>query len=297
MKIIEPKVELWSEENSTPEEHIARCAAVCYNSHPKDPQKLCSGLRTSKHYSMFRHSTRYFLADYGKIVDPDELEIYPYFTAYHDEENGEMYFSVNEQEAMNGETAPLLNNQRGYKKYEISNSDVLNAAAKYDWNIFQVYRLTFCLTTQISTSRELNRVSPNNIAERSTRYCSSKDGLTICKPWWWNDEHYHIGEPVIQFAPYKHPEEPVVCAWEQAEWSYDDLLRIGMKPEDARGVLPLDTATRVVYTYSVKEWQHILDLRYYGKTSRPHPNAKLIMGMVRDKINQFAKEHNIDYEV
>lgn len=31
-------------------------------------------------------------------------------------------------------------------------------------------RYTFRVTTQISTSRELNRVSPNNIAEQSTRY-------------------------------------------------------------------------------------------------------------------------------
>lgn len=70
-----------------------------------------------------------------------------------------------------------------------------------------------------------------------------------------------------------------------------------MKPEDARGVLPLDTATKVVYTYPVEKWCDILELRYYGTTGRPHPNAKLVMGMVRDQINAFAKEHNIEYEV
>lgn len=32
------------------------------------------------------------------------------------------------------------------------------------------YEIYFKVTTQISTSRELNRVSPNNIAEQSTRY-------------------------------------------------------------------------------------------------------------------------------
>lgn len=34
--------------------------------------------------------------------------------------------------------------------------------------------------------------------------------------------------------------------------------------QDARGKLPLDTATRCIYTYSVREWRHIIDLRYYG---------------------------------
>lgn len=88
------------------------------------------------------------------------------------------------------------------------------------------------VTTQISTSRELNRVSPNNIAERSTRYCNySKDKfnnqISICKPY------------------------------------YYDNLEIA------------DT---------VKEWRHIIDLRYYGTTGKPHPNAKIIAGLIRDQL-------------
>ena len=43
-------------------------------------------------------------------------------------------------------------------------------------------RYTFCVDTQISTSRELNRVSPNSIAEKSTRYVY-EDG-SICRPHW-----------------------------------------------------------------------------------------------------------------
>lgn len=70
-----------------------------------------------------------------------------------------------------------------------------------------------------------------------------------------------------------------------------------MKPEDARGILPLDTATKVIYTYTVAQWKHIIDLRYYGTTGKPHPNAKLVIGMVRDKINEFAREHGVDYQV
>lgn len=37
--------------------------------------------------------------------------------------------------------------------------------------------------------------------------------------------------------------------------------------QDARGVLPLDTATRCIYTYSIREWRHIIDLRYYESMS------------------------------
>nr|UVX92042.1 MAG: Thymidylate synthase complementing protein [Bacteriophage sp.] len=45
---------------------------------------------------------------------------------------------------------------------------------------FHMMRYTFCVDTQISTSRELNRVSPNSIAEKSTRYVYEYD---IDKGW------------------------------------------------------------------------------------------------------------------
>lgn len=150
--------------------------------------------------------------------------------------------------------------------------------------LFELYRITFCITTQISTSRELNRESPNAIAERSTRYCSSEDGLEICKPWWYDNNY------ILRRRDYN-----LYC--QLAEDGYNRLLAKSLKPEDARGVLPLDTATKVIYTYSVQEWKHIIDLRYYGTTGRPHPNAKLVIGMVREQINQFAKENNIDFQV
>ena len=51
-------------------------------------------------------------------------------------------------------------------------------------------RYTFCVDTQISTSRELNRVSPNSIAEKSTRYVY-EDG-SICRPHWISKEEAEL---------------------------------------------------------------------------------------------------------
>jgi len=62
------------------------------------------------------------------------------------------------------------------------------------------------------------------------------------------------------------------------------MLRAGMKAEDARGSLPLDTATRVVYTYNVYEWRHIMALRLTGETGRPHPNAKITAQQIHDVL-------------
>lgn len=280
MKIIEPKVELLSEIGISPESHIARCARVCYGKEYKEPnqeadEKMVDGLIKRNHLSMLRHNSAYFV-----------------FTNHLPEEFKSEYVNTLSQEdyiyaSTNGQFTLEHNN-----KADLNSHVFLNLCRKYP-ELFKLYRLTFCITTQISTSRELNRVSPNNIAERSTRYCSSKDGLLICRPWWLSsakEAAFNSHSPINELWYYNN-------AISKVEEAYLTLLGQGMKPEDARGILPLDTATKVIYTYSVQEWKHIIDLRYYGTTGRPHPNAKLVIGMVRNQINQFAKENNIDFQV
>lgn len=174
---------------------------------------------------------------------------------------------------------------------DISNKQFLEECSNYP-ELFKFYIMTFCITTQISTSRELNIKSPNAIAEMSTRYCSSKDGLEICRPWWFKSSKEDI---VTGHCPFD--ELLYYDMVSKVEGAYKALLDEGMKPENARGLLPLDTATKVIYTYSIREWQHILDLRLYDKTDKAHPNAHVVMQMVKDQINDFAKEHDIDFQV
>ena len=282
MKIIEPKVELLSEIGISPESHIARCARVCYGKEYKEPnqeadKKMVDGLIKRNHLSMLRHNSAYFV-----------------FTNHLPEEFKSEYVNTLSQEdyiyaSTNGQFTLEHNN-----KADLNSHVFLNLCRKYP-ELFKLYRLTFCITTQISTSRELNRVSPNNIAERSTRYCSSKDGLEICRPWWFNKTSEDMSALSIIKLPIK--EKIFAIAWKDAEEYYNKAIEYGMKSEDSRGILPLDTATKVIYTYSIKEWQHILDLRLYDKTGKAHPNVHVVMQMVKDQINNFAKEHNIDYQV
>ena len=279
MKIIEPKVELLSEIGISPESHIARCARVCYGKEYKEPnqeadKKMVDGLIKRNHLSMLRHNSAYFV-----------------FTNHLPEEFKSEYVNTLSQEdyiyaSTNGQFTLEHNN-----KADLNSHVFLNLCKKYP-ELFKLYRLTFCITTQISTSRELNRVSPNNIAERSTRYCTSKNGLEICRPWWLKSSKEDIVEECCPLNDCSYYE-----AMSNIELAYKILIQDGMKPEDVRGILPLDTATKIIYTYSVQEWKHIIDLRYYGTTGRPHPNAKLVIGMVRNQINQFAKENNIDFQV
>lgn len=247
---------------------------------------MVDGLIKRGHLSMLRHASIYIkYASYcGQVYHCD----LPYWNEGSNGENG--YDSTNLQEFNQCDIdykEAIINKAVTI----ISNKQFLEECAKYS-KLFELYRMTFCITTQISTSRELNRKSPNAIAERSTRYCSSKDGLEICKPWWFK----HSIEDITK-GNCTHAEKWYYDNMVNTEEVYKVLLDTGMKPEDARGILPLDTATKVIYTYSIREWQHILDLRLYDKTGKAHPNAHVVMQMVKDQINNFTKEHNIDFQV
>lgn len=284
MKLIEPKVELLSEIGISQESHIARCARVCYGKEYKEPnqeadKKMVNGLIKRGHLSMLRHASVYININGLPNYLVDHIENSDYWIK--DFMAG--YASTNIQEFKHFETL-IKDEKDGDNLLAYDDNTFLKECFK-DSELFKLYRLTFCITTQIATSRELNRVSPNNIAERSTRYCSSKDGLEICKPWWYNDEEY------------TEKEDAFYSSWLHAESAYKACLQLGMKPEDARGVLPLDTATKVIYTYSIQEWNHILDNRLYDKTGHAHPNVHIVMQMVKDQINEFAKAHDIDYQV
>ena len=281
MKIIEPKVELWKQGDDA-KAHVARCARVCYGREIGNDEATVKRLLDSRHWSMFRHESVYAIIP----VHERELKDYPLlvlsspYIKTHTY-NGNVYVATNGQfilDKLYPKFIELINMCR-VTEDEFSNTEFG----------FDMMRYTFCVDTQISTSRELNRVSPNNIAEKSTRYVY-EDG-NICRPHWMTDEEvdYLNNEPIFEEWCNSHKKASIYRnSCNDSFNKYKLLVDIGMHRQDARGVLPLDTATRCVYTYSINEWRHIIDLRYYGITGKPHPNARLIAGMIRDNLMELG---------
>lgn len=284
MKIIEPKVELWQQGNDA-KAHVARCARVCYGRETGNDEATIKRLINDGHWSMFRHGTYYMIAnDSDKTL---ETIIINYANtigfSYHYEKHV-YYITVNGNWVLDHKT-PF-----GYiSKYIVPIEDFCNTEIG-----FHMMRYTFCVDTQISTSRELNRISPNNIAEKSTRYVY-EDG-SICRPHWLNgydifkniDSHYIVYKDRELDTDINHKVLTYIQSCDNSFTNYKYLVESGLHRQDARGVLPLDTATRCVYTYSLKEWRAIIDLRYYGTTGKPHPNAKIIAGMIRDNLMELG---------
>lgn len=282
MKIIEPSVELWLQEDVTA--HIARCARICYGRDSGNDFVLCNNLLHNKHWSMFRHESVYAIVPEKDVkhlwydVTVNYMEC-PYIdwikldNNYYIATNGNFLLDVKEK-------SPVL-----YKWLTQYRVDALTFNNIHPL-VSNLMRYTFKVTTQISTSRELNRVSPNNIAEKSTRYVY-EDG-SICRPHWMTINEANEFNNNHQ-AGMTTTGRNYINSCIQSFGTYKDLIEInGLNRQDARGVLPLDTATVCAYTYSVKEWRAILDLRYYGTTGKPHPNAKLIAGIIRNELMDLA---------
>lgn len=283
MKIIEPKVELWQQGDDA-KAHVARCARVCYGRETGNDQATIKRLIDSEHWSMFRHGTYYIIAnDSDKTLETIVINYANTIGFSYHYEKHVYYITVNGNWVLDHKT------QFGYiSKYIVPIEDFRNTEIG-----FNMMRYTFCVDTQISTSRELNIVSPNSIAEKSTRYVY-EDG-TICRPHWMSDEiatHFNedplfddwIDDNIEHQKAYHY-----INSCNDSFFNYKVLIdKFGMHRQDARGVLSLDTATKCIYTYSINEWRHIIDLRYYGTTGKPHPNAKIIAGMIRNNLMELG---------
>lgn len=281
MKIIEPKVELWQQGDDS-KAHVARCARVCYGRTTGNDEATIKRLINNEHWSMFRHETYYIIAnDSDKTL---ETIIINYANtigfSYHYEKHV-YYITVNGNWVLDHKT-PF-----GYiSKYIVPIEDFCNTEIG-----FHMMRYTFCVDTQISTSRELNRVSPNNIAEKSTRYVY-EDG-SICRPHWISKEEAELFNSDNNTTL----DEAINVYLNGCKRDFEEYKilvdKYKIHRQDARGKLPFDTATRCVYTYSTKEWFDIIKKRVYHTTGKSHPNATIICKLIEQELNELGYEIKI----
>lgn len=274
MNLVKPSVEYWSELNIAPCDHVARCAALCYKSENYNSEKMIERLIRDNHISMFRHQSHYYIVSKNSTAGKQILDYLHYCEIFGvtpfvaiEVGHSKIYVSTNEQYVMEHEGFNNL-----MKQYEVSIEDF--AVHKKHRNII---RYTFCITTSIKVSRELNRVSPNNIAEQSTRFVNmfKKNGdVTFCESY---DDHLTAADKAVFAEEFN----------KIGEW-YNSHIASGLKPEDARRILALDTATRCAYTYTFNEWNHILDLRYFEKTGPAAPDAKIVATMIYNIFKELG---------
>ena len=258
-------------------QHVAECARVCYASEPTDDRfakniALYNSLIKRKHLSMLRHATYYFKFSKDEYNDDQFVK----FIA-HSPYNSMVIDGTDVYVAINGHFNYLHKVTSIFNEHSVTREEIdANPTAR------RIMRYTFVVVCNISISRELNRVSPNNIAEQSTRYVNfGNKTIQVVKPYWYDSETDRVK------LIYK-------TALENSFTAYNKLSAYGLVPQFARGVLPLDTATKCIYTYSTKEWNDIVEKRYFGSTGTPHPDAKVIGELILKKLIEHNQIYFID---
>lgn len=286
MKIIEPSVGLWKQGDDV-KAHVTKCARVCYGKETGNDDVTINTLLKKHHWSMFRHESVYVIGEFTSILSIalTRYDNNPYIDwTFHNNKlyivtNGNFILDLKEQQEVNAHAQVLLTY---INYYRVSEDTFFNNEIGYN-----MMRYTFCIITQISTSRELNRVSPNNIAEQSTRYVYENDN--ICRPHWISseeaeafneDNNVDLDEAINIYLK--------GCERDFKEY-YMLVDKYKINRQDARGKLPIDTVTKCIYTYSINEWKHIIKLR---SDSAAHPNAQIISNMIKKELESLGYEFN-----
>lgn len=147
-------------------------------------------------------------------------------------------------------------------------------------------RISAKFTIDRINSQSIVRHRTMSFTQESQRFCNySKDKfnneVTFVKPHWFNEEF------------------PASLTWieamKDAEKRYFELIEMGLKPQDARGVLPNETKTEIVVTGFESDWEHFFSLRSpkYGAQG-PHPNIAKLADELYEKLNNVNTDNKTE---
>lgn len=153
-------------------------------------------------------------------------------------------------------------------------------------SVLEHEKITVKFVCDRGVSHEIVRHRIASYSQESTRYCNyNKDKfgkeLTLIKPCFWNEnqEQYEIW----------------LDAMKKIEDSYNLLISLGAKPEEARSILPNSLKTEIVVTMNMREMRHFLKLR---TSHRAHPQMRevacMLLDLLKNKLPVLFEDISVD---
>ena len=253
--------------------HIELCGRTCYKSEDKrtdsSAEKFVNMLKSNHHMSVLEHGTVYLDIpmndNFSVIHNP-----YSVVNFYLDEDGFERI-------AMTTNYRVILENNldEEFKLYSIS------IPTKY-----HEQRYTFRITCSRAIANEVVRHRQMSYSQESTRYCNySKDKfggeLTFIKPEWLSENAFEVGNKSGDVSYLDKAESSYLNFLIDSEVSYLDLIKENIKPENARGVLPLDLKTDLIVTGTKSQWDAFFKLRC---AKSAHPDIQIIANKIKGMI-------------
>lgn len=277
MKLIKPSYEIFEQgfEEQDIYKQIEKVGRTCYKSEDKitdeSAKPFVDRMISSKHYAMLEHGTVYLFARWYQHAAGSPLSKYQdnKFSRFNTNDNG-TYITTNLR-------VLVENNWLDDLQYMCEPTE------------YHEKRYTVKFICDRGVSHELVRHRAFSFAQESTRYCNySKEKfgneLTFIIPVWLVDlkEGNYIvhGDDIYRDNEFElHPKntcEESFC-FASSLFVFEDLYKTFIdyewKAQQARNLLPNALKTELVMTGFESDWKHFFDLRAYGVTGKPHPQA------------------------
>lgn len=270
MKLIESSVQIIKEKD--PYKMIELAGRTCYKSEDKitenSAKEFVDRMIKLGHGAMLEHGTIYLacLVFDGDVDNNNNLTPNHSFYKYQSNKYSKVKVA---QYAWSGEdVACVTTNLR-----VLVENNWLDDLKTYrcEPTRYHERRITAKFICDRGVSHEFVRHRVFSFAQESQRYCAyNKDKfnneITIVKPHWWDEQDSDAASLYIS-------------TWKHAEYSYITLLENGVKPQDARSVLPNATKTELVMTGFESDWEGFFKLRCSGAA---HPDAKKLADELRE---------------
>lgn len=294
MKLIESSVQIIEEKD--PYKMIELAGRTCYKSEDKitedSAKEFVDRMIKLGHGAMLEHGTIYLTID-GEDPNLSKIQSNP-----HTKVNLVPYEVLTEG-----------NYTISYKAYITTNLRVLIENNLKELLQYQVEptehhekRITAKFICDRGVSHEFVRHRVFSFAQESQRYCNyNKDKfnneLTFIKPTWldiptgdytyWDGDWCDIDNMKIQLPSDNGVADNFLWCLNNAGMQYRLLINKGLKPQEARGVLPNATKTELVMTGFESDWEGFFKLRCSGAA---HPDARKLADKLRSLMNvNFCK--------
>lgn len=294
MKLIESSVQIIEEKD--PYKMIELAGRTCYKSEDKitenSAKEFVDRMIKLGHGAMLEHGTIYLTID-GEDPNLSKIQSNP-----HTKVNLVPYEVLTEG-----------NYTISYKAHITTNLRVLIENNLKELLQYQVEptehhekRITAKFICDRGVSHEFVRHRVFSFAQESQRYCNyNKDKfnneLTFIKPTWldiptgdytyWDGDWCDIDNMKIQLPSDNGVADNFLWCLNNAGMQYRLLINKGLKPQEARGVLPNATKTELVMTGFEGDWEHFFELRCSGAA---HPDAKKLADELKSLMNvNFCK--------
>jgi thymidylate synthase (FAD) len=289
MKLIESSVQIIEEKD--PYKMIELAGRTCYKSEDKitenSAKEFVDRMIKLGHGAMLEHGTIYLTID-GEDPNLSKIQSNP-----HTKVNLVPYEVLTES-----------NYTISYKAYITTNLRVLVENNLKELLCYQVEptehhekRITAKFICDRGISHEFVRHRVFSFAQESQRYCNySKDKfnneLTFIKPTWlniptgdytyWDGDWCDIDNMKIQLPSDNGIADNFLWCLNNAGMQYRLLINKGLKPQEARAILPNATKTELVMTGFESDWEHFFELRCSGAA---HPDAKKLADELKSLMN------------